>query len=80
MRGLETERPILRSTNNGITAIIDKKGTVTKTVPQFEPQVLRASVQGVKGATPFVMLGNWLIIGMCVMFVGFILLIGRNRK
>ena len=65
MRALETERPILRATNNGITALIDKKGNIVKTVEQFKPQVLRGTVQGVKGATPFVMLGNWMIVGMC---------------
>lgn len=78
MRALETERPILRSTNNGITAVIDKKGNVVNTVEQFKPQVLRASIQPVKGATPFVMLGNWMIIGLCGMFLFFIGLLRRK--
>ncbi len=69
MRALETERPILRSTNNGITALIDKKGNIVDTVEQFKPQVLRGTVQGVKGATPFVMLGNWMIIGISFGFL-----------
>jgi len=79
MRALETERPILRSTNNGITAVIDKKGDIVSTVEQFKPQVLRANVQPVKGATPFATLGNWMIISLCVMFLGFIRLLTRKR-
>jgi len=80
MRALETERPILRATNNGITALIDKKGNIVKTVEQFKPRVLRAEVQAVKGATPFVMLGNWMIIGMCVGFLLFVKLLSRKEK
>ncbi|NNM12873.1 MAG: apolipoprotein N-acyltransferase [Gammaproteobacteria bacterium] len=79
MRALETERPILRATNNGITAVIDKKGNIVSTVEQFKPQVLRAKVQPVKGATPFVMLGNWMIVGLCLLFLLFIKLLHRPR-
>ncbi len=80
MRALETERPILRATNNGITALIDKKGKVVKTVEQFKPQVLRGTVQGVKGATPFVMLGNWMIVGICFGFLIIIRLLYRKSN
>ncbi|HFD12750.1 MAG TPA: apolipoprotein N-acyltransferase [Crenotrichaceae bacterium] len=58
MRSLETGRYTLRATNNGITAIIDPSGRVIKQLPQFIPAVLKARVQGMKSATPYVRIGD----------------------
>jgi apolipoprotein N-acyltransferase len=58
MRALETGRPMVRSTNTGITALIDERGGVTATVPQFRPAVLAGEVQPFAGATPYARSGN----------------------
>ncbi len=60
MRAKEFARPLLRGTNNGITAVIDANGELIKKVPQFEEQVLSADVPLVKGTTPFSKFGHWL--------------------
>ena len=57
-RALETGRPLLRGTNNGITAIIDAKGRVVKAAPSFEQAVLVGSIQGYQGLTPYVWLAT----------------------
>ncbi len=59
MRSIETARPMLRATNNGISAVIDHEGTVLATSPQFEVAVLDGKVQPRAGATPYVLVGNW---------------------
>jgi len=59
MRSIETARPMLRATNNGISAVIDHKGNVLTTSPQFEVAVLDGKVQPQAGATPYVLVGNW---------------------
>ncbi|MGW8228933.1 MAG: apolipoprotein N-acyltransferase, partial [Gammaproteobacteria bacterium] len=69
MRALETGRPLLRATTNGISAIIDYKGYVVKRSPQFETYVLSGEVQPRSGATPYVRWGNWPVI-----VVGFLVL------
>jgi len=60
MRALEFGRPILRSTNNGVTAIIDHLGVVIAQAPQFVETVLRAKINLVTGRTPFSYWGHWL--------------------
>ena len=53
MRALETGRFLARATNNGVTAIVDERGTVVERLPQFQPGVLTGEVYATVGATPF---------------------------
>jgi apolipoprotein N-acyltransferase len=53
MRALEFERPFVRATNTGATAIIDHRGQVAAQLPRFTQGVLRGSVEGRSGITPF---------------------------
>ena len=46
MRALEFERPMVRATNTGATAIIDYRGVVTHQLPRFTRGVLYGAVQG----------------------------------
>ena len=46
MRALEFERPMVRATNTGATAIIDHRGVVTQQLPRYTRGVLRGEVQG----------------------------------
>jgi apolipoprotein N-acyltransferase len=58
MRARESGRWMLRATNTGKTAVIDERGRVRASLPQFREDVLVAPVQGMTGATPYVMAGN----------------------
>ena len=53
VRSLELQRPMLRATNTGATAVIDHRGVVTAALPPFTQGVLLAEVQGRQGLTPF---------------------------
>ncbi len=46
MRSLEFERPMLRATNTGATAIIDHRGRVVQALPRLTRDVLVGEVQG----------------------------------
>ena len=61
-RARETGRYMLRTTNTGITAVIDPAGQVVERIPQFEPGVLNAVVRPHIGETPYTRFGNWLLI------------------
>ncbi len=53
MRTLELQRPMIRATNTGATAVIDHRGSVAKSLPPFQRGTLDASVEGRSGLTPF---------------------------
>ena len=53
MRSLEFQRPMIRATNTGATAVIDHLGVVTRELPPFTQGVLQGAVQGRVGVTPF---------------------------
>ena len=62
MRALETGRFMLRATNTGISSIIGSRGEEIAVSPQFETHVLKATVQPMKGATPYVRWGDALLV------------------
>jgi len=64
MRSLETGRPMLRSTNNGATAIIDGRGNVTALLPAYTEGTLAATVRGTAGITPYIRFGNTLFLAL----------------
>jgi apolipoprotein N-acyltransferase len=53
LRTLEFERPMLRATNTGATAVIDHRGRVTHALEPFTRGVLDAGVEGRDGLTPY---------------------------
>ncbi|MBT9514397.1 MAG: apolipoprotein N-acyltransferase [Acidovorax sp.] len=57
MRALEFERPMVRATNTGATAIIDHRGVVTHQLARYTRGVLKGEVQG-RGLTAH---GGWAI-------------------
>ncbi len=53
LRALELQRPMLRATNTGATAVIDHLGQVRSQLPSFTRAHLDATVEGRQGNTPF---------------------------
>lgn len=69
MRALETGRYMLRATNTGVTAIINERGQVLERIEEFTTAALHGSAQGFKGTTPYVMWGNYLVLGLAGLFL-----------
>jgi apolipoprotein N-acyltransferase len=79
LRAVETARVYLTATNTGITAAIDRDGRVLGKLPQFAEGRLETTAQGYVGATPYVRLRDWPIIGLALaLLVAFTVIARRN--
>lgn len=58
MRALEARRYLLRAANDGVSAVIAPNGAIVSRAAEFEPTVLRASIEPRVGDTPYLRLGN----------------------
>lgn len=76
MRALETGRELLRSTNNGITSIIDRQGRIRAQASHYERDVLKGKIQPVTGTTPFMATGSWPVVTLAAVMIVF----GRQRR
>ncbi|UDG80673.1 Apolipoprotein N-acyltransferase [Candidatus Hartigia pinicola] len=69
MRALELGRPLLCTTNNGVTAIIRADGSVQASLPQFHVATLFAEITPTTGVTPYARWSNWPMWGMVTVFL-----------
>ncbi|MEH6446366.1 MAG: apolipoprotein N-acyltransferase [Oceanospirillaceae bacterium] len=63
MRAIENGRWLVRSSNNGISAIVNPQGEVVKVAERYTQAVLTGEVLPMQGLTPYQRLGQWPFIG-----------------
>jgi apolipoprotein N-acyltransferase len=66
VRAAEVGRYMLRATNTGVTAVIDNRGGIVQTLPQFHAGLLKQTVYGYTGSTPYVRAGNYLVVALAL--------------
>ena len=79
IRALETGRDVMRVTTNGISALINYKGSILARSPQFKAYVVTGYVQARTGATPYVEWGNYPVLLLIFTGLGVTFLIFRNK-
>jgi len=79
-RALESGRPLIRASNNGLSAMIDHDGDVINLAPLFKRHVLRGELQPTEGITPFVQFGNSLLLPFMALLLLIALTIRRFNK
>ena len=74
MRALEFQRPIVRATNTGVSAIIDHRGYILAALPRLQTGALEGLVEGRTGTTPFAWwagrFGLWPLWIVCSLTIG----------
>ncbi|MDA9014092.1 apolipoprotein N-acyltransferase [Porticoccaceae bacterium] len=76
MRAIENAKPVMRGTNNGITALVDHRGHITTKLDQFNAGVLSGKVSPHTGNTPFSRYASWPVIIFSLLIV---LTLGLHR-
>jgi len=76
-RALETGKPLLRATNDGITAIIDEHGGVIVKLPRLVADVLSGHIMPRRGATPYSNWGELPVVYACLLI--FLWALGLSR-
>ena len=79
MRAIENSRWVLRSTNTGVTTIIDPHGRLTSELPRHVRSSLAASFAYHEDLTFYTKHGDW-VAWICVLLCGALLTTGVNRR
>ena len=77
-RAMETGRPMLRSTNTGMTALVLPDGSVPAVLPAFTRDVLEVEVVVFKGLTPYARWGDAPV--LVVALIGIVVAGGIGRR
>lgn len=78
-RAIETQRPVLRSTNTGMTGAINEFGQTIAILPAMVAGYLDVQIQGRTGLTPYVRWGDYPVLLLaCVILI--LALLGRRRR
>ena len=69
MRATEYGRWMIRSTNNGITVLIDHQGSLKAKLEPFEEGIMRGELRIMQGVTPYHHFGYWPLIIICLTII-----------
>jgi apolipoprotein N-acyltransferase len=67
MRAIETGRYLLRSTNTGVTAIVDPNGRIKKRSEPFTFSILKGTFVPMSGVTPYTKHGDSLVLFLIIL-------------
>ncbi|HEY7788631.1 MAG TPA: apolipoprotein N-acyltransferase [Casimicrobiaceae bacterium] len=79
MRALELGRPMLRATNTGITSAIGQDGREIARLPWFTTGILEVTVAGRTGETPYLRVGDSLVLILCAVLIVAPIALARRR-
>ena len=80
MRAKEFGKPVMRATNNGITAVIDYNGNIISELPQNVTSSLKTVLRPTKGITPFCIYGKTPMIILCTLLLIYTFYTNRKLK
>ena len=79
MRALETQHYYAYSTNNGPSAIFDRKGNITAQTKAFEQTSLSSEIFAVDGSTPFMRFGSLPLVAISILGLVLLRFFGKKK-
>jgi apolipoprotein N-acyltransferase len=79
MRALETGRYVIRSTNNGVSAIISPSGEIIDRSDQFVRTFLEGKVTPMQGNTPYLIWKNYLVLSFLLLLTFALIFVDRKN-
>lgn len=79
MRALETQHYYAYSTNNGPSAIFDRKGKITAQTKAFEQTSLSSEIFAVEGSTPFMRFGSLPLVAISILGLVLLRVFGKKN-
>lgn len=80
MRALETGRYMVRSTNNGLSGIIDPKGRIVVQGNRYTRESITGEVYAAYGNTPFLLWQSWPSVALCFAMIALLLTLSQRRR
>ena len=80
MRALENAKPMVRGTNNGISALVDHQGRIYQMIEQYAQGELAGTVEPRDGRTPFSITGSWPTVLLTLLILGGLLMTTKTLK
>ena len=80
LRAIEEGLPVLRSTTNGISAVVNAEGQVLQSAPRGVAARFDGHIPRAHAPTLFARLGNWLALGWALLLLGASKLVLRRRR
>lgn len=80
VRSMELQKPMLRVTSNGVTAVIGPDGSVLSQLPRDTTAVLEARATAMKGRTPYSRYGNIPLAALSIVLVLAGIVLSRRKE
>ena len=78
-RAQEHQKSLIRATNSGISAIINKNGQIVKRQGFFEDKKLNDKVKIFEGITPFTLFGNYIVYVYIMLIYMYLFILKKNK-
>jgi apolipoprotein N-acyltransferase len=81
MLALQSQRFLLRSANDGVSAVVGPRGEVLQSAPEYQRAVIRGTVTPRRGLTPYATVGDApvVLVAFCVLLVNLVVRLRRRR-
>jgi apolipoprotein N-acyltransferase len=80
LRAMEAGRYMVRSANDGVSAVIGPHGEVMARAQEFTPVALVSKIVPYGGLTPYARVGNWLIVSLATLALAYGLWVRNDRR